>query len=204
MRIKRFFESIELTEIEDLVTDFEDRTDFIFEITSYANFINLVGNINKLKIDKITFLKEIITLVERIKTLGYKNINSGNVLSLMPGKCEVQLQFVDELDEELKVPEINSFDEFKNFLQNSIKLIFYEFDSELYLPNNNMSEDLLVSLEINDEDVFRIFHTNTYEDNLDINWSLFNKTDADFLESVLITDDESKSIGFYDDNGVNE
>lgn len=96
MRIRRIFESIEFGDIEDLIIDFEDRTDFSFEIKGSGNFINLIGAVNKPKFNKMEFINELIILVERMGSLGYENIDEGNVISLLPGKFEVQLQFTYE------------------------------------------------------------------------------------------------------------
>lgn len=205
MRIKRFHESVsnELKDIDNLLVDFEDETDFRFELKSAFNYINLIGTTKNLNYNKLNFMKKIYELVERVSSFGYKNIDKGNVISLMPGKCEVQLQFVDEIEEELKVPEINSFEEFKEFLKNSLKLKFFEFDSELYIPNNDPDHDILVNLWT-DEDIFQLYDNemNYSEGNPRINWAaLKSKSDVEFLESILMNLNELIAGKYYDENG---
>jgi hypothetical protein len=203
MRIKRFNESLEdLEDIKDLILDFEDETDFKFELKHSANFINLIGKTKSLEYNKLEFIKKVYQLCESVKSFGYKNIDKGNVICLLPGKCEIQLQFVDEIDEEVKIPEINSLEEFKEFFENSLKLIFYEWNTELYLPNNDPKNDLQISLSP-DQEEFHIYNDSmNYSDgNPNINWAAFKKEDSDFLESILIDINELNAHKNYDKNG---
>ena len=196
MRIKRFIESLEndeINKIKSYLIDFEDRTDFEFEISVSNNFINIKGSTDKLQVEKIVFMNEIINLLSLIKNLGYKNLDRFNVISLLPGKCQVQLQFVDELEQEIKVPDINSFIEFKSFIETTLALKFMEWDSELYIPNNSPDRDLMIEFA----DGHFIISGSPYS----INWNIFKPEFKKFLEPLIIKDKERLAHTYYDIDG---
>lgn len=146
-----------------------------------------------MQVEKIDFIRLLSSLINSIKSLGYKSLDIYNVISLLPGRCEVQIQFVDELDQEIKVPDINSFNEFKEFIETTLGLKFYEWDSELYIPNNlTNGEDLLI--EIRDQ-YFIISGPSS-----SINWSVLSPETKSFLEPLIISDDEYYANMNYNEN----
>lgn len=200
MRIKRFIESLDENsdsiELKNLLVDFYDRTDFEIKMTISNNFIILNGYSSKIEVEKIEFFRLIDSLISSVKSLGYKVLDNYTEIIIKSGRFELGLQFVDELSQEIKVPDINSFSEFKKFISATLGLIFYEFDSELYIPDNlTNGEDLLIEISDNGE-YFIISGPSS-----DINWGILSSETKSFLEPLIISDDEYYANMNYNENG---
>jgi hypothetical protein len=155
MRIIKFNESVDKEEIDELLYDFKD-AGYEIESDIFEGVINITGKINS-DIDRIEFLKEVINLNSRIISLGYESINeklhvyTGMVNNI--SECKFMLRFKDTEAKANK--DVNSFEEFKTYLEKHLDLNFYEWDTEVYIPdlddNNSgyQKSKILLKLDVN-------------------------------------------------------
>jgi hypothetical protein len=197
MKIIKFNESVDKEEIDDILYDFKD-SGYEIESDIFEGVINITGKINS-DIDRIEFLKEVINLNSRIISLGYESINeklhvyTGTVNNI--SECKFMLRFKDT---ESKVnKDVNSFEEFKTYLEKHLDLKFYEWDTEVYIPdldNNSgyQKSKVLLKLDVDKErdKSFVIFFEKG--DLGDIN-TQYQKE----LSELIITNDEWSSINLW-------
>jgi hypothetical protein len=156
MRIIKFNESVDKEEIDDILLDLKD-DGYEIESDIFEGVINITGKINS-DIDRIEFLKEVINLNSRIISLGYESINeklhvyTGMVNGV--SECSFKLRFKDTEAKANK--DVNSFEEFKTYLEKHLDLKFYEWDTEVYIPDLDdnigyQKSKVLLKLDVNKE-----------------------------------------------------
>ena len=152
MRIIKFNESVSKEEIDDLLLDFKDNG---YEIESdiFEGVINITGKTND-NIDRIEFLKEVINLNSRVISLGYESVNEK--LHVYTGyvndkpECRFILRFKDRESKPNK--DVKSFEEFKNYLEKHLDLQFYEWDTEVFIPDLEVRRtDISLKLDVDKE-----------------------------------------------------
>lgn len=152
MRIIKFNESVSKEEIDDLLLDFKDNG---YEIESdiFEGVINITGKTND-NIDRIEFLKEVINLNSRVISLGYESVNEK--LHVYIGyvndkpECRFILRFKDRESKPNK--DVKSFEEFKNYLEKHLDLQFYEWDTEVFIPDLEVRRtDISLKLDVDKE-----------------------------------------------------
>ena len=156
MRIIKFNESVDKDEIDDILLDLKD-DGYEIESDIFEGVINITGRINS-DIDRIEFLKEVINLNSRIISIGYESINEKlNVYTGMVNgvsECSFKLRFKDIEAKANK--DVNSFEEFKTYLEKHLDLQFYEWDTEVYIPDLDdnigyQKSKVLLKLDVNKE-----------------------------------------------------
>lgn len=134
MRIIKFNESLSKREIDDLLLDLKD-SGYEIESDIFGGFVTITGKI--FETDRIQFMKDVIELNSRMVSIGYEYLN--DKLHVYMGKlngdhyCQFMLKFKD-----LEVSankDVNSFEEFKQYVEKVLDLNFYEWDSEVYIPD---------------------------------------------------------------------
>jgi hypothetical protein len=136
MRIIKFNESLSQEEINDLLLDLKD-DGYEVESTIFGSSVSITGKILSVEIDRIKFLKDIIDLNTRMVSIGYEPIN--DILHVYMGRlngehhCQFMLKFKD--NEVSTNKDVNSFEEFKEYVEKELNLQFYEFDTEVYMPD---------------------------------------------------------------------
>ena len=154
MRIIKFNESVDKEEIDDILLDLKD-DGYEIESDIFEGVINITGKINS-DIDRIEFLKEVINLNSRIISIGYESINEKlNVYTGMVNgvsECSFKLRFKDTEAKANK--DVNSFEEFKTYLEKHLDLQFYEWDTEVYIPDLDdnigyQKSKILLKLDVN-------------------------------------------------------
>jgi len=197
MRIIKFNESVDKEEIDDILYDFKD-AGYEIESDIFEGVINITGKINS-DIDRIEFLKEVINLNSRIISLGYESINeklhvyTGMVNGL--SECSFKLRFKDTEAKANK--DVNSFEEFKTYLEKHLDLKFYEWDTEVYIPDFDdnygyRKSKVILKLDV-DKDKDKSFVIVFEKGDLgDIN-TKYQKE----LSELVITNDEWASINLW-------
>ena len=77
MKIRKFFESNTIDDINDFLIDFKDEG---FEVNSEYFLVNGQGNVIVSakytgELNRVEFLENILNLISRIESIGYKSIN---------------------------------------------------------------------------------------------------------------------------------
>jgi len=153
MRIIKFNESVSKQEIDDLLYDLKDDG---YEITSdiFQGFVTITGKISNT--DRIKFLQDVIDLNTRIVSLGYEYLNDKLLVSMRKQDgnhyCDFVLKFKD--NEVSTNKDVNSFEEFKEYVEKALGLNFYEWDTEVYIPDLENNQEYqrtspLLKLDIN-------------------------------------------------------
>jgi hypothetical protein len=218
MKIRKFFESNTIDDINDFLIDFKDEG---FEVDSeYFQGKVLISGKFTGELNRIEFLENILNLVSRIESEGYKSIN--DKLHIYTGdvdgkpRCSFKLRF-----EEPQITlnkDVDSFEEFKEYLEKGLDLEFYEWDTEVYIPNLDAEEKLM--LDVDKEKgtfviVLRKGNLNQIQTNIDLSdvvlnddewaalnlWSIPNSDKERFLDSDLQKRAKSKVFGF-DKQGI--
>ena len=198
MRIIKFNESLSQEEINDLLLDLKD-DGYEIESTIFGGFVNITGKI--FETDRIQFMKDVIELNTRMISIGYESINDKLHVSMSKQDgnhyCHFQLKFKD--NETSSNKDVNSFEEFKEYLEKALSLKFYEWDTEVYIPELDHSAKVLLKLDIN--------KTVSASGNIPAGFSIvFEKgslddinTDIDrkSLSELVMTDDEYKSVNLW-------
>ena len=198
MRIIKFNESLSQEEINDLLLDLKD-DGYEIESTIFGGFVNITGKI--FETDRIQFMKDVIELNTRMISIGYESINDKLHVSMSKQDgnhyCHFQLKFKD--NETSSNKDVNSFEEFKEYLEKALSLKFYEWDTEVYIPELDHSAKVLLKLDIN--------KTFSASGNIPAGFSIvFEKgslddinTDIDrkSLSELVMTDDEYKSVNLW-------
>lgn len=213
MRIKKFYESNTIDEINDFLIDLKDDG---FEIDSeYFQGKLIIGGKFTGELNRIEFLENILNLVSRIESEGFKSINEK--LHVYTGdvdgkpRCSFKLRF-----EEPQITlnkDINSFEEFKEYLEKGLDLEFYEWDTEVYIPNLDAEEKLKLDVD-REKGTFVIVlekgNLNQIQTNIDLSdvvltddewaalnlWSIPNSEKERFSDSELQKSAKSKEFGF--------
>jgi hypothetical protein len=155
MKVLKFNESLSKQEIDDILLEFKD-SGYEIESDIYQGFVRITGKI--FETDRIQFMKDVIELNNRIVSVGYESINDS--LHVNMGKLSGQhfCQFVLKFrDTEASVnKDVKSFEEFKEYVEKALGLKFYEWDTEVYVPDleNNQgyrSTPLILKLDVNKE-----------------------------------------------------
>jgi len=221
MRIIKFNESVSKEEIDDILLDFKDNG---YEIESdiFEGVINITGKTND-NIDRIEFLKDVINLNSRIISLGYESINEK--LHVYTGyinqnpECRFMLRFKDVESKPNK--DVNSFEEFKNYLEKHLDLQFYEWDTEVFIPDLEVRRtDISIKLDVDKEKrqfliVFEKGQLSYLQSGIDISdvvmtgeewqavnlWSALDSEKERYLEPELQKRAKSKIFGF-DKRGI--
>ena len=134
MRIIKFNESLSQEEINDLLWGLKD-DGYEIESTIFGGFVTITGKI--FEADRIQFMKDVIDLNTRISSIGYEPIN--DILHVYMGRlngqhyCQFMLKFKD--NETSSNKDVNSFEEFKEYVEKALSLEFYEWDTEVYIPD---------------------------------------------------------------------
>lgn len=135
MRIIKFNESVNQSEIEDLLYDFKDEG-FEVECDIFEGQIFVTGHIDN-NIDRFKFVQDVLDLNSRITSLGYDPINDKFHIytGYLDGKsmCRFSLKYKDNQISANK--DVKSFEEFKQYIEKVLDLNFYEWDSEVYIPD---------------------------------------------------------------------
>jgi hypothetical protein len=204
MRIIKFNESVSKQEVDDLLYDLKD-DGYEVESDLFQGFLTITGKIFQIK-DRIKFLQDVIDLNLRVTSLGYESINDS--LHVYMGKlngnhyCQFLLKFKD--NEVSTNKDVNSFEEFKEYVEKALNLNFYEWDTEVYIPDLDDNQDYqrtspLLKLDINKTPStsgnipagFTIgFEKGSIED---ISISTYRK----WLSEIVMTDDEYYSVNLW-------
>jgi len=202
MRIIKFNESLSKQEIDDLLLDLKDSG---YEVDSdiFQGFITITGKIFE-PYDRIQFMKDIIELNNRMVSIGYEYLN--DKLDIHMGKinakhyCQFMLKFRDN---EISVnKDVNSFEEFKNYVEKALGLHFYEWDTEVYIPDLDDNQEYqrtspLLKLDVHGEQQGSIpaGFTITFEKGSidDISISTYRKR----LSEIVMTDDEWCAVNLW-------
>lgn len=152
MRIVKFNESVNKQEIDELLLDFKD-AGYEIESDIFEGVINIKGSTND-NIDRIEFLQEVINLNSRVVSLGYESVNEK--LHVYTGyvnekpECRFLLKFKDKDSQPNK--DVNSFEDFKTYLEKHLDLKFYEWDTEVYIPDLEVRRvDVSIKLDVTKE-----------------------------------------------------
>lgn len=198
MRIIKFNESLSKEEIDDILLDLKD-DGYEIESTIFGGFVNITGKIPSVEIDRIKFLKDIIDLNTRISSIGYEPIN--DILHVYMGRlngqpyCQFMLKFKD--NETSANKDVNSFEEFKEYVEKALSLEFYEWDTEVYIPDLENRPRLkldinkIISSSGNIPAGFTIgFERGSLND-------IENSIDRKELSELVMTDDEYYSVNLW-------
>jgi hypothetical protein len=189
MRIKKFHESSKYVDIEDMLLDFKDNG---FEIkTEYVkNLIIIKGKIFQ-NINRLEFLQDIVDIVKRIESIGYSPIyDELHVYTgVLDGKplCNFTLRFKDT-DIEIN-KDVKSFDEFKEYVEKILNLNFYEFDTEVLIPDQRAEINL--QLDVNKEkNMFLIFFQRGSIDDISLEYQKE-------ISDLVVTNDEWAALNLW-------
>lgn len=193
MRIKKFHESSQHEDIEDVLLDFKDGG---FEVkTEYVKNLIIVKGKTIEKINRLEFLQDIVDIVKRIESIGYDPIyDELHVYTgVLDGKplCSFTLRFKDtdiEIDKDVK-----SFDEFKEYVEKLLNLTFYEFDTEVFIPDTSVDRtpiSLMLDIDKERENKFLItFRKGSIDD-------ILLKYQKEISE-LIVTDDEWAALNLW-------
>jgi len=198
MRIIKFNESLSQEEINDLLLDLKDNG-YEIESTIFGGFVNITGKIPSVEIDRIKFLKDIIDLNTRISSIGYEPIN--DILHVYMGRlngqhyCQFMLKFKD--NETSANKDVNSFEEFKEYVEKALSLEFYEWDTEVYIPDleNRPRLKLDINKTISSSGNIPAGFTIGFERG-SLN-DIENSIDRKELSELVMTDDEYYSVNLW-------
>ena len=198
MRIIKFNESLSQEEINDLLLDLKD-DGYEIESTIFGGFVNITGKIPSVEIDRIKFLKDIIDLNTRISSIGYEPIN--DILHVYMGRlngqhyCQFMLKFKD--NETSANKDVNSFEEFKEYVEKALSLEFYEWDTEVYIPDleNRPRLKLDINKTISSSGNIPAGFTIGFERG-SLN-DIENSIDRKELSELVMTDDEYYSVNLW-------
>lgn len=220
MRIIKFNESLSKEEIDDLLLDLKD-SGYEVESNIYGGFINITGKI--LEPDRIQFMKDVIELNNRMISIGYEYLNDNFWIFMTKENgnlyCKFTLKFKDK--EVTTNKDVNSFEEFKEYVEKVLDLKFYEWDTEVYIPDLEVSRTpVSIKLDINKEKgkffiVFEKGGLSNIQSNIDISdvvmtneewlavnlWSAIESEKERLLEPELQKRAKSKVFGF-DKKGI--
>jgi len=195
MRIRKFFESNTIDEVNDFLLDFKDEG---FEVDSeYFQGKVIVSAKYTGELNRVEFLENILNLISRIESVGYKSIN--DKLHVYTGdvdgkpRCSFKLRF-EEPNVDLN-KNVNSFEEFKTYLEKGLDLEFYEWDTEVYIPD--LENKPRLKLDINKE------QTNSIPAGFTIGFErgslndIENSVDRKSLSELIMTDDEYYSVNLW-------
>lgn len=198
MRIIKFNESLSQEEINDLLLDLKD-DGYEIESTIFGGFVTITGKI--FETDRIQFMKDVIELNTRMISIGYEPINDNLHINMSKtdGRhyCQFMLKFKD--NETSTNKDVNSFEEFKEYLEKALSLKFYEWDTEVYIPELDHRAKVLLKLDIN--------KTISSSGNIPAGFSIvFEKGSLDdinteidrkSLSELVMTDDEYRSVNSW-------
>ena len=198
MRIIKFNESLSQEEINDLLLDLKD-DGYEVESTIFGGFVTITGKIPSVEIDRIKFLKDIIDLNTRISSIGYEPIN--DILHVYMGRlngqhyCKFMLKFKD--NETSANKDVNSFEEFKEYVEKALSLEFYEWDTEVYIPDleNRPRLKLDINKTISSSGNIPAGFTIGFERG-SLN-DIENSIDRKELSELVMTDDEYYSVNLW-------
>ena len=198
MRIIKFNESLSQEEINDLLLDLKD-DGYEIESTIFGGFVTITGKIPSVEIDRIKFLKDIIDLNTRISSIGYEPIN--DILHVYMGRlngqhyCQFMLKFKD--NETSSNKDVNSFEEFKEYVEKALSLEFYEWDTEVYIPDleNRPRLKLDINKTISSSGNIPAGFTIGFERG-SLN-DIENSIDRKELSELVMTDDEYYSVNLW-------
>ena len=189
MRIIKFNESLSKEEIDDLLLDLKD-SGYEVESDIYGGFVTITGKI--FETDRIQFMKDVIELNSRMVSIGYEYLN--DKLHVYMGKlngdhyCQFMLKFKDI--EVSTNKDVNSFEEFKEYVEKVLDLKFYEWDTEVFIPDLEVGRSSVsIKLDINKEKgkffiVFEKGGLSNIQSNIDIS-------------DVVMTDDEWQAVNLW-------
>lgn len=157
MKLLKFYESVNKEEIEDLLLDFKDQGYEKIECDIYEGIVTISGLIRE-NVNKVDFLKDVIELNNRVISLGYTSLNDH--FHVYTGtenrgpRCSFMLKFKDQDVNPNK--DVKSFEEFKTYLEKHLNLQFYEFDSEVFIPDLGSSSEyreqyVIIKLDVDKE-----------------------------------------------------
>ena len=198
MRIIKFNESLSQEEINDLLWGLKD-DGYEIESTIFGGFVTITGKIPSVEIDRIKFLKDIIDLNTRISSIGYEPIN--DILHVYMGRlngqhyCQFMLKFKD--NETSANKDVNSFEEFKEYVEKALSLEFYEWDTEVYIPDleNRPRLKLDINKTISSSGNIPAGFTIGFERG-SLN-DIENSIDRKELSELVMTDDEYYSVNLW-------
>jgi hypothetical protein len=213
MKIRKFFESNTIDDINDFLIDFKDEG---FEVNSeYFQGKVIVSAKYTGELNRVEFLENILNLISRIESIGYKSIN--DKLHVYTGdvdgkpRCSFKLRF-EEPNITLN-KDVDSFEEFKQYLEKGLDLKFYEWDTEVYIPNLDAEERLKLDID-KEKGTFVIVlekgNLSQIQTNIDLSdvvlsddewaalnlWSIPDSDKERFLEPELQKSAKSKEFGF--------
>lgn len=215
MRIIKFNESLSKEEIDDLLLDLKD-SGYEVESNIYGGFVNITGKI--IEPDRIQFMKDIIELNNRMISIGYEYLNDNFWIFMTKENgnlyCKFTLKFKDK--EVSTNKDVNSFEEFKEYVEKVLDLKFYEWDTEVFIPDLEVGRtSISIKLDINKEKgrffiVFEKGGLNNIQSNIDISdvvmtneewlavnlWSAIESEKERLLEPELQKSAKSKVFGF--------
>lgn len=154
MRLLKFYESVNKEEIEDLLLDFKDQGYEKIDCDIYEGIVTISGVIRG-DINRVDFLKDVIELNSRVISLGYIPMNDQfhvyTGTESRRSRCSFMLKFKDAEVKPNK--DVKSFEEFKKYVEKYLNLIFYEFDTEVFIPDLSSSseyreESVILKLDI--------------------------------------------------------
>lgn len=189
MRIKKFHESSKYVDIEDMLLDFKDNG---FEIkTEYVkNLIIIKGKIFQ-NINRLEFLQDIVDIVKRIESIGYSPIyDELHVYTgFLDGKplCNFTLRFKDT-DIEIN-KDVKSFDEFKEYVEKILNLNFYEFDTEVLIPDQRAEINLQLDVD-KEKNMFLIFFQRGSIDDISLEYQKE-------ISDLVVTNDEWAALNLW-------
>jgi hypothetical protein len=189
MRIKKFHESSKYVDIEDMLLDFKDNG---FEIkTEYVkNLIIIKGKIFQ-NINRLEFLQDIVDIVKRIESIGYSPIyDELHVYTgVLDGKpiCNFTLRFKDT-DIEIN-KDVKSFDEFKEYVEKILNLNFYEFDTEVLIPDQRAEINLQLDVD-KEKNMFLIFFQRGSIDDISLEYQKE-------ISDLVVTNDEWAALNLW-------
>jgi hypothetical protein len=153
MKIIKFNESLSKEEIDDLLLDLRD-SGYEVESDIYGGFVNITGKI--IEPDRIQFMRDIIELNNRMISIGYEYLNDNFFIFMTKENgnlyCKFRLKFKDK--EVSTNKDVNSFEEFKEYVEKVLDLKFYEWDTEVYIPDLEGNQEYrrtspLLKLDVN-------------------------------------------------------
>ena len=192
MKIRKFFESNTIDDINDFLIDFKDEG---FEVKSeYFQGKVIVSAKYTGELNRVEFLENILNLISRIESIGYKSIN--DKLHIYTGdvdgkpRCSFKMRFEEpnvDLDKN-----VNSFEDFKDYLEKGLDLVFYEWDTEVYIPNLENNPRLRLDIQTENSSAgFTIgFEKGSLED-------IENSVDRKVLSELIMTDAEYYSVNLW-------
>ena len=196
MRIIKFNESLSQEEINDLLLDLKD-DGYEIESTIFGGFVNITGKI--FETDRIQFMKDVIDLNTRMISLGYESINDKLHVSMSKQDgnhyCHFQLKFKD--NETSVNKDVNSFEDFKEYVEKALSLEFYEWDTEVYIPDleNRPRLKLDINKTISSSGNIPAGFTIGFERG-SLN-DIENSIDRKELSELVMTDDEYYSVNLW-------